>query len=137
MPRAEPFDVPPIEAVEAFRAKGYRVAFSWLDTSAEQRAAAFTAAKIMNRDVLADIRVGVDRAIAAGDDFVRFEAHLQPLLAARGWWGEIQVVDPVTGEPKTVEIGPRRLRTIFDTNLRVTYARGRWQRIERQAERRP
>ena len=48
------------------------------------------------------------------------------------------MVDPVTGESRLVQLGsPRRLKIIFDTNLRMSYARGQWQRIERVAEARP
>ncbi len=48
------------------------------------------------------------------------------------------MLDPLTGEIRDVQLGsPRRLRTIFNTNLRMAYARGRWQRIERTAEARP
>ena len=42
--------------------------------------------------------------------------------------------DPLTGESRIVQLGsPWRLRTIFDTNLRMSYSRGRWERIERVA----
>ncbi len=48
------------------------------------------------------------------------------------------MVDPATGEIRTVQLGsPRRLRTIFDTNLRMSYAHGRWQQIERVKNARP
>ena len=48
------------------------------------------------------------------------------------------MLDPVTGESRLVQLGsPRRLKIIFDTNLRMSYARGQWQRIERVAEARP
>ena len=40
------------------------------------------------------------------------------------------MIDPRTGETRLVDVGPRRLRTIFDTNLRMAHARGRWERIE-------
>jgi SPP1 gp7 family putative phage head morphogenesis protein len=40
--------------------------------------------------------------------------------------------DPLTGEARPVQLGsPRRLRTIFETNMRSAYQAGRWQRIER------
>ena len=48
------------------------------------------------------------------------------------------MTDPLTGESRIVQLGSlRRLRIIFDTNLRMSYARGRWERIERVAEARP
>ena len=56
--------LPPREAVEFFRQKGYRMAFSWQDMPAQEHAAAFTVAKAMRLDVLKDIRGATDRAIA-------------------------------------------------------------------------
>ena len=48
------------------------------------------------------------------------------------------LTDPLTGKTRIVQLGsPRRLRIIFDTNLRMSYARGRWERIERVAKSRP
>ncbi len=42
------------------------------------------------------------------------------------------MTDPLSGEVKTVRLGStRRLRTIFDTNLRTAYSAGRWERIQR------
>ncbi len=48
------------------------------------------------------------------------------------------MTDPLTGETRMVQLGSaRRLRIIFDTNLRMAYAHGRWQAIERLKETRP
>ena len=47
------------------------------------------------------------------------------------------MVDPRTGEKRIVRVGPRRLATIFDTNLRMAHARGRWERIEALKEEMP
>ena len=135
---AEPLDLPPREAVEHFRAKGLHAGFSWLDTDAASHLRSFTVAKAMQLDVLSDIRTAVDRAIAQGTTFEEFQDGLEPLLRKHGWWGRERMIDPDTGESKIVQLGsPRRLRIIFDTNLRMAYARGRWERIERVAEARP
>ena len=138
MPQPEILDVAPAEAVEHFRAKGFHVGFDWRDTDAEQHLASFTVAKAARLDVLEAIRTEVDGAIAGGVDFETFRDELEPRLKRLGWWGRERMRDPLTGEIRGVQLGsPHRLRTIFDTNLRMAYARGRWQRIERTAAARP
>ena len=138
MPRPEILDVPPEEAVRHFRAKGLHAGFHWQDTDAASHLRSFTAAKAMKLDVLDALRSEVDRAIAEGSNFQEFHEALQPRLVKMGWWGRQQVLDPASGKMKLVTTGsPRRLRIIFDTNLRMSYARGRWERIERTAEFRP
>ena len=138
MAAPEILDVPPVEAIRHFRAKGLHVGFDWRDTAAATHLRSFTVAKAMEIDLLEDIRAAVDRAIADGTTFETFRAELEPMLRRRGWWGRRAMRDPLTGEVRDVQLGsPRRLRTIFDTNIRTAYARGRWQRIERVAEERP
>lgn len=131
MARPEILNVPPVEAVALFRGKGVHVGFDWRDTDAAQHTASFTVAKAMELDLLGDIRRAVDQAIAEGQTFEHFRDRLEPLLKARGWWGRQEMVDPETGEKRIVQLGsPHRLRTIFDTNIRTSYERGRWQRIQ-------
>ena len=134
----DPVNLPPREAVEHYRSKGLHAGFSWLDTDAATHLRSFTVAKAMRLDILGDIRTEVDRAIADGTTFKKFRKELEPKLREHGWWGRQQMVDPETGESRLVQLGsPRRLRIIFDTNLRTSYARGQWERIERVAEARP
>ena len=138
MPAPEILAVPPEEAVEHFRAKGYHVGFDWRDTAAAEHVRSFSAAKAMRLDILTDIRGAVDEALAEGATFEHFANRLEPLLRRKGWWGRQPMIDPVTGESRIVQLGSvRRLRIIFDTNLRMSYAHGRWQRIERLKERMP
>lgn len=124
--------VPPREAIDHFRAKGYIFGFDWRDVDAAEHLAAFTVAKAMRLDILADIREAVDAAIADGSTFAAFQQRLEPVLRRKGWWGRREMVDPKTGIRRIIQLGsPRRLRTIFDTNLRTSTARGLWERIER------
>lgn len=121
----------PAEAIAWFKAKGFAIGFDWRDVWQEEHVRAFTVAKAMARDLLEDIRAEVDKAVADGLTLRQFSKALRPKLQARGWWGKALQEDPHTGETKVVQLGsPARLRTIYETNLRTSYAAGKWQRIE-------
>lgn len=129
-----PFGLPPDEALQWFRSKGYQLTEGWQDMWQEEHAKAFTVAKATQLDVLADIRQAVDDALSQGLPLAQFKKQLTPVLQKKGWWGEKE--DPETGE--VVQLGSaRRLRTIYETNLRMAHAAGRWERIERTAQTRP
>lgn len=124
--------LPPEEAIRFFRSKGLATGFAWEDVWQEEHARAFTVAKAMQREVLEDIRAALDVALAEGRTLDQFRDELTPVLQARGWWGRQEMEDPLTGEVRAVQLGsPRRLRTIFDTNMRSAYQAGRWERIQR------
>ena len=131
--------VPFEEAITYFRRKADLPGqFSYKDVWGQEHTVAFTVAKAMQLDVLQDIRRAMDKAIASGTTFADFKKELTPLLQAKGWWGIQTMTDPKTGEVGPVLLGsPRRLATIFDTNMRAAYAAGHWQRIERLAESMP
>lgn len=130
--------LPPEEALRYFRAKGFRTSFAWQDVWQHEHARAFTVAKGMKLDVLQDIRAAVDKALAEGRTLEQFTKELQPLLEEKGWWGRQRMKDPLDGKIKSVQLGsPRRLQTIFQVNLRTSYAAGKWAQIERVKERRP
>ncbi len=123
---------PPKEALAWFRAKRFEPGFDYRDVWREQHSHAFTVAKAMKMDVLTDIREALDQALAEGKTFEQFQKELTPKLQEKGWWGKQNVVDPTTGEVIKAQLGsPRRLRTIYSTNLRTARAAGQWQRIQR------
>ncbi len=123
--------LPPKETIDFFSQKGYKIGFSWEHVWQQEHQAAFTVAKVMQLDILRDIRSGVDSALADGATFETFRKNLKPLLLEKGWWGKAEMIDPLTGESKLVQLGStRRLRTIFDTNLRTSYSEGQWERIQ-------
>lgn len=128
------FDLPPERALEFFRAKGLTTSFAWQDLLHEEHDHAFTVAKMADLDLLADVRRLIDRGLAEGWSRQQFINRLRPELERRGWWGRAEMTDPDTGETKLVQLGsPRRLKTIFDTNLRTAYAAGHWAAIEKNA----
>ncbi len=130
--------LPPKEAIEYFRAKGYKTTFDWRDMWQQEHAYAFTVAKVMRNDILQDIRQAVDTALANGTTFEEFRTTLRPTLQAKGWWGIQQMTDPKTGLIKDVQLGSsRRLKTIFDVNMRTAYAVGRWEQVQRTKKNRP
>jgi uncharacterized protein with gpF-like domain len=127
--------LPPQEAIDYFRAKGYQIGFSYLDVWLEEHQVAFTVAKAMELDLLVDIRAQVDAALVNGTTLQTFIDELRPNLVKRGWWGAREVLDPVTGKAVLSQLGsPRRLKTIYDTNLRTAHAEGQWQRIQAAQE---
>lgn len=133
MPTAVDFKaLPPQEAIAFFRQKGYRPTFSYLDMMHRAHSDAFTVAGVTKLDVLQDIRALVDEAIANGSTLADFRKGMQQKLSAKGWWQPVEVTDAATGETKTVDLRrSRRLRTIFNVNMRTAYAAGQWKRIQR------
>ena len=124
---------PPKEALEFFRAKGWKLGFDYRDVWLREHAAAFTVAKVMSMDILGDIRGAVDDALAEGKTFRQFQKELTPVLQKKGWWGRKEVVDPQTGKRRLAQLGsPRRLRVIYNANLRAARAAGQWERAQRR-----
>lgn len=130
--------LPPEEAISFFRQKGYAIGFDYRDVWQQEHQAAFTVAKAMHIDILKDIRGAVDQALANGTTFETFREQLQPTLMRKGWWGRAEMQDPVTNEVKEVQLGStRRLKTIYDTNLRTAHSEGQWDRIQSAKKRFP
>jgi len=122
----------PREALEYFRAKGFKPSFDYRDVWQKEHATAFTVAKAMQLDVLSAIRDAVDQSMAKGETFRQFQKDLQPTLEKKGWWGRKDVVDPKTGEKVSAQLGsPRRLKVIHRANIRSNRAAGQHERAQR------
>ena len=114
-----------------FKAKKILPGFSHYDVWLYQHSLAFTVAKMMDADMLAEVKDAIEAAQRNGTAFADFKKRLKSYLMAKGWWGEQVMTDPLEGEPKLVQLGStRRLKTIFDTNMRTAFAAGQWQRIQ-------
>jgi len=132
--------LPPVDAIRALALRGRRLdpSFSWLDVWQGDHAAMGTVAKSIGYDILDEIFAELEKALADGQTFREFANVLTPLLQAKGWWGRQRVTDPQTGDIISAQLGsPRRLRTIFDVNMRVSYAAGHWASFERHKTNRP
>jgi SPP1 gp7 family putative phage head morphogenesis protein len=132
------FGMPPEKAIEYFQSKGYAITWSWRDLWQEAQAKAFTVAKVMNTDILNDIRGALDEALNNGTTLRDFEKKLTPTLQAKGWWGKTEHVDTLTGEVSTVQLGsPRRLKTIYQTNMQTAYMAGRYRSMMESVDSHP
>lgn len=129
------FNIPAAEAIEKFYDKGLTKSFAWQDVLADEHATSFTVAKMMDMDLLADVKASLESALETGTTFREWSDKMIPALQAKGWWGRKAVVDPLTGQTVVAQLGsPSRLQTIFRTNMASAYAAGHWDMIEAQAE---
>jgi len=117
------------EALEYLRGKGFKLSFDYNEMESIAHHKAFTAAKVMRLDLLNDIFESIESAMSEGKGFKQFQKELKPTLMKKGWWGEQDIVNPKTGEVKTINIGSRRLKTIYYTNMRVAYNVGRYKQM--------
>ncbi|KWF84991.1 phage head morphogenesis protein [Burkholderia cepacia] len=116
----------PEKAIAYFESKGYKIGFRWQDVAAETHARAFTVAGVMKTDVLQDIRQALDASLKKGTTFDEFKRQISPVLERKGWLGKGMIVDQDTGEIEGKRITPRRLQTIFQTNMQSAYMAGRY-----------
>jgi hypothetical protein len=125
-------NLPPREAIEYFKQKGFNTDhFSWKDAEIGAHQNAFMVAKVMELDVLRDIRDEIQKSLESGETFEQFQANLEPKLFDKGWLGMKEVIDPKTGERAIVQLDrPTRLRLIYNTNLRSSHVEGQWARIQ-------
>lgn len=132
--------VAPAEAIRALKARGQTLAptVSWQDMWGEEHANAFTVAKSAGFDILQDVHDALLKALQSGTTFRDFAKDLTPILQAKGWWGRQKYLDGQTGDVTVAQLGStRRLQTIFDTNMRVSYASGHWANFQRNKKARP
>ena len=84
---------------------------------------AFTVAKVTQIDLLSDIQTSLENAFVEGQSYESWVKELKPTLQKAGWLGKnVEVINPKTNEKKMIEVGARRLKTIFYTNARTAYA---------------
>lgn len=112
----------PEKAIAYLERKGFHITWDWHETDAAASARAFTVAKATSLDILKDLRDGLK-----GRSLKQYQKELEPVLKAKGWWGKQEMLDANTGELTQVQLGsPRRLQTIYQTNMQSAYMAGRY-----------
>ncbi len=130
--------IEPQDAIAAFQRRGeLRDTFRWQDVFQEENARAFAVAGTTRADVLQLFHTEVGKAVARGLSLEDFAKAVRPELQRKGWWGNVEVTDPSTGEIRTTRFDNRRLALIYDTNLRQSHAAGRWEAIQASKRMRP
>lgn len=131
------FDQPPAEAIAYLESKGYKIGWDWHQTLDDAHSRAFTVAKVAKLDLLQDIRQSLLNALEQGQSLEKWKAEITPILQQNGWWGKKTVINP-EGKEQEVQLGsPRRLRTIYHTNMRSAYAAGRYKAMLEASATRP
>lgn len=121
--RVDPFAVNPIEAIEFLRNKLRIPTFTWTDIWQEMHSRAFVVAGAQSDALLKDFHDAVLRAISEGRTLQQFRADFDRIVATHGW--------SYHGTPGW------RSRVIYQTNMRMAYAAGRWEQIQRVKDDRP
>ncbi|HFE9691065.1 TPA: phage minor head protein [Acinetobacter baumannii] len=131
------FSLPPNDAISYLEKKGFKIGWDWHETLDNAHSKAFTVAKIARMDLLQDIRQSLITAMEKGQTLEQWKASITPTLQEKGWWGKKTVINP-EGREQEVQLGsPRRLRTIYDTNMQSAFAAGRYKAMLSGAEARP
>jgi len=128
----------PRDAVAAFQQRQQLLpSYAWQDVFGQEHSRGRAVAGVMRLDVLQTIFDEVDTTLKEGRSLKDFAKRLIPRLQTAGFWGDVEVKDPLTGETRTTRFDLSRLQLIMDVNLRQSHAAGRWQRAQRTKNRFP
>lgn len=131
------FNLSPKDAISYLEQKGFKIGWDWHETLDDAHSKAFTVAKVARMDLLQDIRQSLISAMEKGQTLEQWKASIAPTLQNKGWWGKKTVINP-EGREQEVQLGsPRRLRTIYDTNMQSAFAAGRYKAMMAGSETRP
>lgn len=117
----------PINTINILKQRKSEVHFDYDEIMHEAHLRAFTVAKITKLDLLDDIKQSLEIALKNGQGFKEWKDNIKPTLAKKGWLGNVSVVDPKSGEVKEIYVGSRCLKRIYETNMRVSYAKSRYE----------
>ena len=115
------FGLPFEEQITFFRRKLNLPTERWDDIRQAAHDRAFVVAGAMKADLLQDLRGAVDKVVGGGTTLEAFRKDFREIVKRHGWTGW-------TGEgSKAGEAW--RTRVIYETNLRTSYAAGRWRQL--------
>ncbi len=111
------------EQIDFFRSKLNLPTEAWTDIWHDEHDRAFVVAGAAHADLVGDLRQAVDSAIADGTTLAKFRRDFDATVAKHGWSYK----------------GGRNWRTqvIYGTNMRTSYAAGRYRQMKAISDRRP
>ena len=118
----------PAAAVEWLKAKGV-TAENYRNLTASEIAKVYTIARISDLEMLNDIKQSMITAADNGQSYQNWRKDILQHLQNKGWLhpnghNGKDIIDPQTGE---VFGAPRRLETIYRTNMQSAYMAGQYQ----------
>lgn len=126
------FALKPEAAVAYLKQRGKLTeTFDWRDLWQDEHAQQFTVSRLARLDLLKAIQDGITQSVEGDLSRRDWTRDIKALLTKEGWWGEKEVLDPVTGKLVKTTFDPARLKLIYDTNTNMAYSAGLWERIER------
>ncbi|WP_153108944.1 phage minor head protein [Propionivibrio limicola] len=126
------------EAVDYLKARGQLTqTFSWQDLWHEEHGQQFTVSRLARLDLLKAVQDGITKSVEGDLSRRDWTRNIKALLAKEGWWGEVKGKDPASGEEVTTKFDNARLKLIYDTNTRMAYSAGMWDRSWRNRSTHP
>jgi SPP1 gp7 family putative phage head morphogenesis protein len=125
-PRINPMSVDVPEIIQFIEDQRPREIADWNELGAEEYGRAFTAARTAEADVVRDLYEGLLETMREGEGETDFAERMVPILRQKGWLADLD--DEALG---------RRVRLIYDTNLRTSQAVGKWRSFQRTAQHLP
>ena len=110
------------EQIQFFLGKLSLPTATWRDIWQSAHDRAFVVAGAMKADLIDDLRMAVQKGIDQGTTLDEFRRDFEAIVAHHGWTGW-------TGEG-TKAGRAWRTRVIYETNLRTSYAAGRWAQLK-------
>ncbi len=123
MAEAEARGLPFQEAIDYLQSKVRLPTQAWTDLWQGMHARAFVVAGAVKAELIADFHAAVVRAIAEGRTLADFRKDFERIVAAHGW--------SYRGSPGW------RSAVIYNTNMRMAHASGRWAQVQRLKGERP
>ena len=131
------FNLPHQKAIEYFEKKvalGPKKHWDWTDTMRHAHDRVFVVSKATSIDLVKDIHASLLKAIKEGKPYQDFANDIIPTLKEKGWWGNIDAVNKDQKIVKPIKVDHRRLRNIYNTNVKTAYAAGRYERMMEDAD---
>ncbi len=129
--------LPPQKAIDFLESKGLKVSVDWTDVWKEAHARAFTVAGITRLDLLKDVHESLVDAQKRGVPFEEFKKGFKDILRKKGWLGN-QTVTRKDGSEKVVDVStPRRIKTIFNTNMSSAAMAGMYGELKSMSDEMP